>query len=40
MGLQRFNIGYGGAIAVFIFLLCLLFNVFYQKVLVREDREA
>jgi len=38
MGLQRFNIGYGGAIAVFIFLLCLLFNVLYQKVLVREDR--
>jgi raffinose/stachyose/melibiose transport system permease protein len=38
MGLQRFNIGYGGAIAVFIFFLCLFFNVFYQKVLVREER--
>ena len=37
MGLQRFNIGYGGAIAVFIFLLCLFFNLFYQKVLVREE---
>jgi raffinose/stachyose/melibiose transport system permease protein len=36
MGLQRFNIGYGGAIAVFIFFLCLFFNAFYQKVLVRE----
>jgi raffinose/stachyose/melibiose transport system permease protein len=37
MGIQRFNIGYGGAIAVFIFLLCLIFNVFYQKLLVKKD---
>jgi raffinose/stachyose/melibiose transport system permease protein len=37
IGLQRFNIGYGGTIAVCIFLICLLFNVFYQKLLVRED---
>ncbi len=37
IGLQRFNIGYGGTIAVCIFLICLFFNVFYQKILVRED---
>ena len=37
MGLQRFNIGYGGAIAVLIFVLCLSFSLFYQKLLVRED---
>jgi len=37
IGLQRFNIGYGGTIAVCIFFICLVFNVFYQKLLVRED---
>lgn len=37
MGLQRFNIGYGGTIAVCIFLICLVFNILYQKILVRED---
>jgi raffinose/stachyose/melibiose transport system permease protein len=37
IGLQRFNIGYGGAIAVCIFLICLVFNIFYQKMLFRED---
>jgi raffinose/stachyose/melibiose transport system permease protein len=37
VGLQRFNIGYGGTIAVCIFLICLVFNVFYQKMLVREE---
>jgi raffinose/stachyose/melibiose transport system permease protein len=38
IGLQRFNIGYGGTIAVCIFLICLVFNVFYQRALVREVR--
>jgi raffinose/stachyose/melibiose transport system permease protein len=37
MGLQRFNIGYGGTIAVFLFIVCLAFSLFYQKILVRED---
>jgi raffinose/stachyose/melibiose transport system permease protein len=37
IGLQRFNIGYGGTIAVCIFLICLVFNVFYQKILFREE---
>jgi len=37
IGLQRFNIGYGGTIAVCIFLICLAFNVLYQKILVKED---
>jgi raffinose/stachyose/melibiose transport system permease protein len=37
VGLLRFNIGYGGAIAVFIFFLCLAFSVAYQKLLVREE---
>ena len=36
IGLQRFNIGYGGTIAVCIFLICLVFNIFYQKILVKE----
>jgi raffinose/stachyose/melibiose transport system permease protein len=37
IGLQRFNIGYGSTIAVCIFLICLVFNIFYKKILVRED---
>jgi raffinose/stachyose/melibiose transport system permease protein len=37
IGLQRFNIGYGAAIAVCIFLICLVFNVIYQNILVREE---
>jgi raffinose/stachyose/melibiose transport system permease protein len=37
IGLQRFNIGYGGTIAVCIFFICLIFNVFYQKILFREE---
>ena len=37
IGLQRFNIGYGGTIAVCIFLICLAFNLFYQKLLFKEE---
>ncbi len=37
IGLQRFNIGYGGTIAVCIFFICLVFNVFYQKFLFKEE---
>jgi ABC-type sugar transport systems, permease components len=37
IGLQRFNIGYGGTIAVCIFLICLVFNIFYQKLLFKEE---
>jgi raffinose/stachyose/melibiose transport system permease protein len=37
IGLQRFNIGYGGTIAVCIFLICLVFNILYQRILVKED---
>jgi raffinose/stachyose/melibiose transport system permease protein len=37
IGLQRFNIGYGATIAVCIFFICLVFNIFYKRILVRED---
>ncbi len=37
IGLQRFNIGYGGTIAVCIFFICLGFNIFYQKILFKEE---
>jgi raffinose/stachyose/melibiose transport system permease protein len=36
IGLQRFTIGYGSTIAVCIFLICLVFSVLYQRILVRE----
>jgi len=37
IGLQRFNIGYGATIAVCVFLICLVFNILYQKVLFKEE---
>lgn len=36
IGLVRFNIGYGSSIAVSIFLICLVFSILYQRILVRE----
>lgn len=36
-GLQRFNIGYGSAVAVTIFFLCLIFSLFYNRLLVRKE---
>ncbi len=34
-GLERYSIGYGSAVAVTIFLICLSFSVVYQRFLVR-----
>jgi len=36
IGLQRFTIGYGSSIAVCIFLICLVFSILYQRILVKE----
>ncbi len=35
-GLQRFNIGYGSTIAVCLFLICLVFSFFYERIVARE----
>jgi raffinose/stachyose/melibiose transport system permease protein len=35
-GFQRFNLGYGSAVAIVIFFICLIINYFYQKLLMRE----
>ena len=35
-GLQRFNIGYGSTIAVCLFLICLVFSFFYERIIARE----
>ncbi|MCF7914345.1 MAG: sugar ABC transporter permease [Spirochaetaceae bacterium] len=35
-GFKRFAFGYGSAIAIIIFFLCLIFNIFYQKYVVAE----
>ena len=37
-GMLRQQIGYGAAVAVIIFLVCLIFSVFYQRMLIREER--
>jgi len=37
-GIQRLNIGLGSAVAVTIFAVCLVFSVFYQRTLMREER--
>lgn len=38
-GFRRFAFGYGSAIAVIIFLVCLVFNLFYQKYIVGDSRK-
>jgi raffinose/stachyose/melibiose transport system permease protein len=38
-GLQRFNIGYGSAVAVTIFLLCLVFSVFYNRQMFKGEEK-
>jgi raffinose/stachyose/melibiose transport system permease protein len=35
-GIRTFQIGYGAAITVIIFVICLIFNIFYQK-LIKEE---
>jgi raffinose/stachyose/melibiose transport system permease protein len=37
-GIQRLNIGLGSAVAVTIFAVCLVFSIFYQRTLMREER--
>lgn len=36
IGFKSFSIGYGSTIAVCIFLICLVFSILYQRILVRE----
>jgi raffinose/stachyose/melibiose transport system permease protein len=38
-GFRRFAFGYGSAIAVIIFFVCLIFNILYQKFIVGEAKE-
>ncbi len=38
-GFQRFQLGYGSAIAVIMFLICLGFSLIYQRVAMRRDFE-
>jgi raffinose/stachyose/melibiose transport system permease protein len=37
-GYQRFSLGYGSAIAIIIFVICVTFNIFYQKMLTRQEQ--
>jgi raffinose/stachyose/melibiose transport system permease protein len=32
-GIKQYKMGYGSATAIIIFLMCFIFNIFYQKVL-------
>jgi raffinose/stachyose/melibiose transport system permease protein len=38
-GFTRYALGYGSAVAVIIFLICLGFNIIYQKTLYRPEKE-
>jgi raffinose/stachyose/melibiose transport system permease protein len=38
-GFQRFQLGYGSAIAVIMFLICFGFSLVYQRVAMRRDFE-
>lgn len=36
-GFQRFNLGYGSAVGVILFLLCFIFSIAYQRMVLRRD---
>ena len=36
-GFQEFALGYGSAVDVVMFVLCLIFALFYQRVVMRQD---
>jgi raffinose/stachyose/melibiose transport system permease protein len=36
-GFQRFQLGYGSAVAVILFVLCLIFSLLYQRFVMRRD---
>ena len=36
-GFKRFAFGYGSAVAIIIFFLCLTFNIFYQKYVIAQE---
>jgi raffinose/stachyose/melibiose transport system permease protein len=36
-GFQRFNIAYGSAVAIVIFIICLLVNIIYQRVISQQE---
>ena len=38
-GFQRFQLGYGSAIAVILFLICFVFSIVYQRFAMRRDLE-
>ena len=37
-GIQRMNLGYGSAVAVTIFMLCLVFSLLYSRYMTRVER--
>jgi raffinose/stachyose/melibiose transport system permease protein len=39
-GIQRFNLGYGSAVAVVLFTITLLFSLGYQRMIMRRDYAA
>ena len=39
-GFQRFTLGYGSAVAVLLFLMCLAFSLVYQRFALRRDTEG
>jgi raffinose/stachyose/melibiose transport system permease protein len=39
-GIQRFNLGYGSAVAVVLFAMTLLFSLGYQRIILRQDYAA
>lgn len=39
-GFQRFSVGYGSAVAVVMFVMCLAFSLAYQRIVMRRDLEG
>ncbi|MCC6802364.1 MAG: sugar ABC transporter permease, partial [Anaerolineae bacterium] len=36
-GIQRFNLGYGSAVAIVLFCITLVFSIGYQRIIMRQD---
>jgi len=36
-GFVRFQLGYGSAVAIYMFLLCLIFSLIYQRLTRKSD---
>jgi raffinose/stachyose/melibiose transport system permease protein len=39
-GFLRFSLGYGSSVAIVIFLICLVFNILYQRSITGQEQQS